>query len=100
MGNRVYVGNLSYSTNEEALRSLFETNGRRVVEVKLVTDRDTGRARGFGFVEFETPSQAQKAIEELNDREVDGRRLVVNLAQDRSGSSGGGGGRGGSRGRR
>ena len=88
MGNRLYVGNLPYSTDEEALRTLFEGNGRKVVEVKLVTDRDTGQPRGFGFVELETPSQAQQAISELNDREVGGRRLVVNEAQERKGGSG------------
>jgi RNA recognition motif-containing protein len=90
MGNRLYVGNLSYGTTENALRALFEKNGRKVVEVKLVTDRETGQARGFGFVELETPAQAQQAIAELNDRDLDGRRLVVNEAQERSDRGGGG----------
>lgn len=88
MGNRLYVGNLSYRTSEDTLRSLFNANGRTVLEVKLPSDRETGQSRGFGFVELETPSQARQAIDELNDREVDGRRVVVREAEDRKSGPG------------
>ena len=61
-GTRLYVGNLSFGTTEDTLRQAFEQNGRKVVEVKIVTDRDTGRPRGFGFVEMSSPEEAQAAI--------------------------------------
>jgi RNA recognition motif-containing protein len=93
MGNRLYVGNLPFSADETALRSLFEQNERTVEEVKLITDRDTGRPRGFGFVEMGNTEDADKAISELNGHEMDGRPLKVNEARERSNS--GGGGRGG-----
>jgi RNA recognition motif-containing protein len=93
MGNRLYVGNLPFSVDETALRSLFEQNERTVEEVKLITDRDTGRPRGFGFVEMGNSEDADKAISELNGYEMDGRPLKVNEARERT--SGGGGGRGG-----
>ena len=83
MGTRLYVGNLNYSTTEEALKAIFEENGRVVKDVHIVVDRDTGRARGFGFVELETEEEAQAAIEEVNGREVDGRPLRVNEARER-----------------
>jgi len=94
-GTRLYVGNLSFSTTEETLRAAFEQGGHKVVEVKLVTDRDTGRPRGFGFVEMSTPDEAQAAISQWDGQELDGRSLKVNEAQERSGGGGGGGGRGG-----
>ena len=93
MGNRLYVGNLPFSADEQAVRELFEQNGRTVAEVRLITDRDTGRPRGFGFVEMGSDEEADGAIRELNGFEMDGRALTVNEARERTG--GGGGGRGG-----
>jgi len=93
MGNRLYVGNLPFSADEQAVRELFEQNGRTVAEVRLITDRDTGRPRGFGFVEMGSNEEADGAIRELNGYEMDGRALTVNEARERTG--GGGGGRGG-----
>ena len=84
MGNRLYVGNLPFSADESAVRSLFEQNERRVEEVKLITDRETGRPRGFGFVEMANSDDAQKAIRELNGHELDGRALTVNEARERN----------------
>ena len=94
MGSRLYVGNLPFSADEEAVRSLFAQDGRNVTEVKLITDRDTGRPRGFGFVEMENSEDASSAISSLNGYSMDGRPLTVNEARERSGG-GGGGGRGG-----
>ena len=93
MGSRLYVGNLPFSANEEQVQDLFSQNNRTVVEVKLITDRDTGRPRGFGFVEMGSDEDAESAINELNGHSLDGRPLTVNEARERSG--GGGGGRGG-----
>ena len=93
MGTRLYVGNLPFSAGEADVRELFERNERTVTEVKLITDRDTGRPRGFGFVEMGSSQDADAAISELNDYEFDGRKLTVNVARERTG--GGGGGRGG-----
>jgi RNA recognition motif-containing protein len=90
MGTRLYVGNLPFSVDEHTLRELFERNSRRVDEVKLITDRDTGRPRGFGFVEMGSGDDAESAIRELDGFELDGRQLKVNEARERSG----GGGRG------
>ena len=98
MGTRLYVGNLPFSADEGAVRSLFEQNERRVEEVKLITDRDTGRPRGFGFVEMGSTEDAEKAISELNGYEYDGRQLNVNEARERTGGGGRGGGGGGYRG--
>src|SRR5215471_4821889 len=99
IGTRLYVGNLSYNTNERSLREVFEQEGRKVAEVKLVTDRETGQPRGFAFVEMASPADAEAAIAALNGRELDGRTLKVNEAQERSrgggGRDGGRGGRGG-----
>jgi RNA recognition motif-containing protein len=97
MGKRLYVGNLSYGTTELQLRELFGTVGT-VAEAKVVMDRDTGRPRGFAFVEMSSDQEAQQAIQQLSGRDVDGRTLNVSEAQERSGGGGGGGGRGGSRG--
>jgi len=94
MGTRLYVGNLPFSANEDQVRELFSQNGRAVTEVKLITDRETGRPRGFGFVEMESSEDAEGAISELDGFSMDGRALKVNEARERS-SSGGGGGRGG-----
>jgi len=98
MGQRLYVGNLPFSADENEVRELFAQNGRNVEEVKLITDRDTGRPRGFGFVEMSSGEEADSAIRELNGFEYGGRALTVNEARERSGGGGGGGG-GGGRGR-
>ena len=96
MGTRLYVGNLPFSADEGALRELFEQNDRKVEEVRLITDRDTGRPRGFGFVEMGSSEDADSAIRELNGYELEGRQLNVNEARERTGGGGGGGrGRGG-----
>ena len=84
MGKRLYVGNLPFSVEESALRSLFEGEGRQVEDIHLVTDRDTGRPRGFGFVEMATDEQAESAIGELNGYELQGRPLTVNVASARA----------------
>lgn len=98
MGTRVYVSNLPFDTNEASLRALFEEGGRRVAEVKIITDRDTGRPRGFAFVEMENQDDAQAAIQALSGREVGGRVLTVSEAKEQAPRRGGGfrsGGRGG-----
>jgi len=95
MGTRLYVGNLPFSVDEASVRSLFERNNRTVEEVKLITDRETGRPRGFGFVEMASSEDADQAIRELNGHELAGRQLTVNEARERTGGGGGGGGRGG-----
>ena len=96
---KVYVGNLSYATTEDELRTLFAQAGT-VKSVALIKDRDTGRSKGFAFVEFETQVEAQKAISMFNGQAVGDRELVVNLARPREerGGRGGFGGRGGGRG--
>ena len=91
MGARIYVGNLPFTANEQDVRSLFESNGRGVREVKIIEDRDTGRPRGFAFVEMNTDAEADAAIQELNGVAFGGRTLTVNLARDREGGGGGGG---------
>jgi len=113
MGSKLYVGNLSYSTTEASLRSAFETDGRKVTEVAIITDRATGQPRGFAFVQMATNEDAASAIAALDGADVDGRKLRVNEAQERtqsrggfggygnrSGAGGGGGGGGGDRGPR
>jgi RNA recognition motif-containing protein len=82
MGTKVYVGNVNYTTSEDDLRELFADYGD-VVNLRMVTDRDTGRYRGFSFVEFGSEEAAQSAIESLNGTELDGRKLVVNEAIER-----------------
>jgi RNA recognition motif-containing protein len=96
MGNRLYVGNLSFHTNEDALRDAFAQYGE-VVEAKIVTDRETGRSRGFGFVTMADGEGARNAIAQLNGAMMDGRDLRVNEAEDRPQRGGGGGGFGGGR---
>src|ERR1043166_7226046 len=94
----IFVGNLSFGATEDAVRSMFEAYGT-VDRVNLITDRDTGQARGFGFVEMSNSAEADRAIAELNGRELDGRALNVNEARPKGdrGDSGGGyrGNRGG-----
>lgn len=95
MGTRLYVGNLPFSADEGQIRDLFTGGGRTVTEVKLVTDRDTGQPRGFGFVEMGSVEDADGAIRDLNGHDFGGRALTVNEAKERSGGGGGfGGGRG------
>ncbi len=95
MGTRLYVGNLSYNVTEPELKDVFGENGRNVKEVKVVLDRDTGRPRGFAFVEMTTDAEASQAIETLNGREIQGRPINVSEARERAPRSGGGGGGGG-----
>ena len=92
MGNRLYVGNLPFSADENSVRELFAQDDREVTEVKLITDRDTGRPRGFGFVEMGNSEHASVAISALNGHTMDGRALTVNEAKERSSGGGGGGG--------
>ncbi len=88
---KLYVGNLSFNTSESQLRDLFSAFGE-VASAALVMDRDTGRPRGFGFVEFSDPEHAKAAIAGMNGKNVDGRDLTVNEAKPREPRSGGGGG--------
>src|SRR5438477_10085430 len=100
--NKLYVGNLSFNTTENDLQDTFAAHGT-VVEANLMTDRASGRPRGFAFVTMGTPEEAQKAITAMNGAVLDGRNLTVNEArpkEERSGGGGGGGGGGGSRGGR
>ncbi len=93
----IFVGNLSFNTNEEELRQLFEPHGQ-VDRVSIMTDRDTGRSRGFGFVEMASNEDGEKAIAALNGSQVGGRTINVNEARPKTErSSGGGGGGGGGR---
>lgn len=96
MGNKLYVGNLSFDTTEAELRDAFSTNGRTVSEVVLPTDRETGRPRGFGFVTMGSAADAKAALV-LDGSMLQGRALKVSEAQERNGRPGGGGGGGGRR---
>jgi cold-inducible RNA-binding protein len=87
----IFVGNLSFSATEGGVRALFEAYGT-VDRVSIVTDRDSGQARGFGFVEMSNNAEADRAISELNGRDLDGRALNVNEARPKAERSGGGGG--------
>ncbi|MFN8126145.1 MAG: RNA-binding protein [Candidatus Nanopelagicales bacterium] len=91
MGNRLFVGNLAYSVHDEMLEQAFSEYGT-VQSARVLTDRDTGRSRGFGFVEMATDAEAQAAIDGLNEADLDGRRIVVNEARPREDRGGGGGG--------
>jgi RNA recognition motif-containing protein len=92
---KLYVGNLSFSTTEDTLQAEFGAHGQ-VEEVAVITDRDTGRPRGFAFVSMSNDNEARTAIEALNGTEVDGRTITVNEARPKAnGGGGGGGGRGG-----
>lgn len=90
MGTKLYVGNLSYQTQEVDLREQFAVYGE-VVSVSIVTDRDTGRPRGFGFVEMANEEAAQRVIEALDGHDLDGRQIKVNEARPRTENRGGGG---------
>ena len=93
---RIYVGNLSFNTAEQELSELFSQHGQ-VANVAIITDRDTGRSRGFGFVEMADDTEGRAAIEALNGQEIDGRSLTVNEARPRADRGGGGHGYGRSR---
>jgi RNA recognition motif-containing protein len=95
MGKKLFVGNLSFDTTSSDLEAFFAKVGT-CESVSIITDRDTGRSRGFGFVEMSSPSEAETAIAELNGSELGGRQITVNEARERS-AGGGGGGRGGAR---
>ena len=94
MGKKLYVGNLPYSVGDSELQRLFEAHGS-VVSAQVIMDRDTGRSKGFGFVEMGNDSEAQAAIADMNGKEVDGRSLTVNEARPKPEGGGGRGGRGG-----
>jgi len=100
MAKKLFVGGLSWGTTDEGLNGAFSRFGE-IVEAKVITDRETGRSRGFGFVTFANDEGAASAITEMNGAELDGRTIKVNEAEDkgfRTGGGGGGGGRGGPRG--
>lgn len=102
MNNKLYVGQLSYSVDSQALGEFFAGAGA-VTSAKVIMDRDSGRSKGFGFVEMENESDAQAAIDQFNGKELMGRAINVSLArpqESRGGGGGFGGGRGGSRGGR
>ncbi|MBW8057022.1 MAG: RNA-binding protein [candidate division NC10 bacterium] len=90
MGSRIYVGNLPFSVDADQLRSLFEEGGRQVQDVKIVTDRITGRPRGFAFVDMDSSEEAEAAITALNGRDMGGRTLTVSMAREREPRHGGG----------
>jgi len=96
MAMKLYVGNLSYSVTNQSLEDMFAEYGS-VRSAQVIMDRDTGRSKGFGFVEMSDDNAAREAIKNLSEKEVEGRRLTVNEArprEERGGSRGGGGGRG------
>ena len=93
MGRKLYVGNLPHSATEQTLRETFSQCGT-VDSVTMITDRDTGRSKGFGFVEMSSDSEAQKAIQELNGSTLEDREIKVNEAKPKAPRGGGGHGRG------
>src|SRR5262245_24002156 len=97
MGRKLYVGNLTYGVTDSALEQMFAPHGT-VESAQVIMDRDTGRSKGFGFVEMKTDQEAQAAIAAMNGKEVDGRSLTVNEAKPREDRGGGRGGSGGGRG--
>jgi len=100
MGNKLYVGNLAYSVRDESLQAAFAQFGT-VTSAKVMMDRETGRSKGFGFVEMSSSAEAQAAINAMNGQQLEGRAIVVNEArprEERPGGFGGGGGGGGGRG--
>ena len=98
MGKKLYVGNLTYGVTDSDLQRMFEAHGT-VQSAQVIMDRDTGRSKGFGFVEMKTEQEAQAAITALNGKDADGRALKVNEAKPRTEGGRGGGGRGGFGGR-
>lgn len=100
MSNKVFVGGLSWNTTDQGLHDAFKPFGE-IVEAKVITDRDTGRSRGFGFVTFQDPNSAKESVSSMNGKELDGRQLRVDIANDKPRDNrGGGGGGGGFGGRR
>jgi len=95
MSKRLYVGNLPFTATEEEIRNLFEAEGRKVENVSVISDRETGRPRGFAFVEMSTQNDADTAVQKLNGFQLGGRTLTVSEARERSFGGGGGGDRGG-----
>lgn len=91
MAKKIYVGNLPWSTTSASLESMFSAHGT-VSSAEVISDRETGRSRGFGFVEMESDDACQRAIQALNGSEIDGRPITVNEARERAPRSGGGGG--------
>src|SRR5687768_8358977 len=91
MATNIYVGNLPWSTTQDELMAMFQQYGA-VTRAQVVTDRETGRSRGFGFVEMANEAEANAAIEALNNQQMNGRPLTVNIAKPREGGGGGGGG--------
>ena len=85
---KIYVGNLSFQTTEDGLRDMFAQHGQ-VASVAIITERETGRSRGFGFIEMPDDAEARKAIDALNGQEYEGRTLTVNEARPRTGGGGG-----------
>ena len=94
MSMKLYVGNLSFNTSQQDLSELFAAVGT-VESTNIIEDRETGRSRGFGFVEMSSKEEGKSAIEQLNGKEIDGRELKVNEAKPQENRGGGGGGRGG-----
>ena len=95
MSKKLFVGGLPWSTGDQELSQAFESHGQ-IEEAKVITDRETGRSRGFGFVTFVNDEDGEKAVEAMNGTEMEGRQLTVNEARDRAPrGGGGGGGRGG-----
>lgn len=94
MGKKIFVGGLAWETTSDGLRAAFESCGA-IAEAKVITDRDTGRSRGFGFVTFADAAGCSQAIDTMNGASLDGRELRVNEAEDKPRRSGGGGGGGG-----
>jgi cold-inducible RNA-binding protein len=90
MGKKLYVGNLAYSVTDGTLEQMFAAHGS-VQSAQVIMDRDTGRSKGFGFVEMSSDAEAQKAIDALNGQQMDGRNLTVNEAKPREDRRGGGG---------
>lgn len=98
MGKKLYVGNLSYDMDSSSLQELFTSHGT-VTSAQVITDRDTGRSKGFGFVEMSSEDEAQAAISAMGGKEIGGRTLTVNEAKPKTGGGGGGGYGGGGGGR-
>lgn len=94
MSRKLYVGGLAWATTDEGLGAAFASFGK-MVSAKVVKDRETGRSRGFGFVEYTTEEEAKKALDAMNNTEIDGRRIRIDLAREGPGPGGGGGFRGG-----
>ncbi len=91
MSNKLFVGGLSWNTDDASLQEAFAEFGQ-VTDAKVITDRETGRSRGFGFVTYTNSNDAQSAVQAMNGADLDGRTLRVDLAQDRNAGGGGGGG--------